>query len=207
MLKASERLCIPGAASVIHTLIRSPRAGEFVSGAEPGARGGGVTVPTPWDTLAGGCTCCVTSPWRATDLCFRKLQAFCVHASHHIWIFFFFLFWEILERNVVEILQRSTSAGWREAPSVTNRTGNPSHPSRCAYTWREHLPLSQPTPCPAEPRILQPYSTENWKPPPLGLTWCPRVSLLFPLPPASCVMHFFCIYCYGDLESCQFPQG
>lgn len=104
-------------------------------------------VGTPWPA-GPWCMCCIASLCRAINLHFHKLRAFCVHASHHMWIYFF-PFWEIPERNVVEILQKSTSAGWKEASSVTDRMANLLHPCRCTYTSeRVCAPVqAHPVPC------------------------------------------------------------
>lgn len=153
MLKASDSLCSPGATSVIHTLIRSPGAGGLVSRAEPGTCDGGVTVPTPWDTLAGGCTCYVTSLWCATNLHFHKLQAFCVHASHHMWIHFFSLLGnpgDKCGRNTSEIhysrLKRSSQCHKQDGRPFAPKQVHvhveracatvPAHPVSC---WAENI--------------------------------------------------------------------
>lgn len=168
---------------------------------------------TPWPP-GPRYTCCVTSPRRAINLRFHKLQAFCVHASHHMWTYFF-PFWEVSGRNVVEILQRSTSAGWQEASSVTDRMAKPLDPSRCTYASKRACAAVRAHPASCRARNIAAL-----------LNWASAVETLENLCPGGwpgaprfhcsshriqqavlCVLHFFCIYWYGASESCQIPEG
>lgn len=131
-----------------------------------------------------------------------------------MWIYFF-PFWEIPERNVVEILQRSTLAGWKEASSVIDRMANPLHPCRCTYTSERACATVQahPVSCRAGSiaallnwamavETLKNLCPGDW-PGALGFhcsSHCTQQAVL-------CVVYFFCIYWYGESESCQIPRG
>lgn len=163
MLEASHRLCSPGATPVVHTLVCSHKVADCEQSWAELSLGPMVVVWQGWHAgttrpVSPGCTCFLTSLCHATNLHFHKLQALCVCASHHMWIHLF-PFWEIADRNVVGILQKSTFTGWKKLPvSQTGwqiQAGAHTHP-------REWVSLSKATLCPANPGILQSYSAEPW---------------------------------------------
>lgn len=68
-----------------------------------------------------------------------------------------FPFWEVTDRNVIVILQKSTLEGWKEASGITDRMTNPS---RCTYTSKTVSAIDQGHPVSCKPRNAAVLS--NW---------------------------------------------